>query len=145
MIVLTKELREWVGGANCDDSKRYWFLFSSLFPEILHKAYERFRSRQKREKFSNIWRIFHVPLFNAEAEFVDIIWTKVFPPCYSQSPLLTDSTPTPLSWAEVVWNWFVMSRLYTETSSLRTLKSMPRNLNEIVRSRIRLLDRFPKI
>ncbi len=84
-----------MGGANCDDSKRYWFLLLSLFPEILHKAYERVRSRQKRQKFSNIWRIFHVPLFNAEAEFVDIVGTKVFPPCYSQSPLITDSNPSP--------------------------------------------------
>ncbi len=58
---------------------------------------------------------------------------KSFPPCYSQSPLLL----RPPSWAKVVWNWFV-SKFYTETSSLRPLKIMPRNLNKIVRSWIRL-------
>ncbi len=37
-----------------------------------------------------------------------------------------------------VWNWFVMYTLYTATISLKTLKFMPRNLNEIKRSWIRL-------
>ncbi len=35
-----------------------------------------------------------------------------------------------------------MKKLYMETASLRTLKIMPRNLNEIVRSWILLLDKF---
>ncbi len=64
-------------------------------------------------------------------------WDKAlqsFPPCYTQSPLLTDS-PSPLG-----WNWFVMQTLYAGTSSLRTLKIMPRYFNEIVRSWIRLQD-----
>ncbi len=35
-------------------------------------------------------------------------WDKSFPPCYSQSPLLTDFySPLP-PWAKVVWNWFTM-------------------------------------
>ncbi len=38
----------------------------------------------------------------------------------------------PLLWAKVAWNLFVMKPLYTE--SLRTLKIIHRNLNEIVRS-----------
>ncbi len=53
--------------------------------------------------------------------------------------LLNPALPTPHPpRAKVVWNWFVMSTLYTETSSLRTLKIMCRNLNEIVCSWIRL-------
>ncbi len=35
---------------------------------------------------------------STEAEFLDVTWTTVFksfPPCYSQSPLLTDYTPPP--------------------------------------------------
>ncbi len=32
---------------------------------------------------------------------------KSLPPCYSQSPLLTNFTP-PSPWSKVVWNWFVM-------------------------------------
>ncbi len=41
-----------------------------------------------------------------------------------------DFTPPPPC-AKVVWNFFAMFTLCTETSSLRTLKIMPRNLNEI--------------
>ncbi len=40
---------------------------------------------------------------------------KVFPACYSQSPLLTGFTQP--HWAKVVWNWFVMK---TKSSSVRT-------------------------
>ncbi len=36
-----------------------------------------------------------------------------------------------------------MGKLYTEASSLRTLKIMPRNFNEIVRSWIRLPGSIP--
>jgi hypothetical protein len=65
----------------------------------------------------------------AEAEFLDVIGTnnslKSFPPCYSQSPQLTD-IPSPPPLPGVFWNWFIMSTLYTETSSLRTLKIIPR-------------------
>jgi hypothetical protein len=74
---------------------------------------------------------------------------KSFPPCYSQSPLLTDFTPCPPPhpWEKLklVCNVTIIygilksevSRLWPETSSLRTLKIMPRNLNEIVCSWIR--------
>jgi hypothetical protein len=52
------------------------------------------------------------------------------------STVLTDFTPPPpsakVSGLKLVW--FVMETLYTETSSLRTLKIMLRNLNEIVHS-----------
>jgi hypothetical protein len=54
---------------------------------------------------------------------------KSFPSCYSQSPLRTNFFPPPPP--------------PEQTSSLRTLKSMPRNLNEIVRSWIRLPVRQP--
>jgi hypothetical protein len=64
---------------------------------------------------------------------------KRFPPCYSQSPLLKSRFYSPSQWAKVVCNWFAMLTLCTETSSLRTLKIMPRNLNKIVRSWIQLL------
>jgi hypothetical protein len=73
---------------------------------------------------------------NPEAEFLDVIGTKVF-----ASHTVTSTNgfyPPPSPWAKVVWNWFVMLTLYTETSSMRTLKIMARNLNEIVRSWIRL-------
>jgi hypothetical protein len=40
-----------------------------------------------------------------------------FPPCYSQSPLLTDLTPPP-PWAKVIWNWFVIVNI-----EYRNLKS----------------------
>ncbi len=40
------------------------------------KLMKELESRQKRKKFSNIWRIFHISLFNAEAEFLDVIGTK---------------------------------------------------------------------
>ncbi len=46
---------------------------------------------------------------------------------------------SPLPWAKVVWNWFVM---YMETSSLKTLKTVLRNFNEIVSSWIHLLYSF---
>ncbi len=46
--------------------------------------------------------------------------------------------PPPLE-QKLFHNWFVMSPLDTETSSMRTLKIMPRNLSEIVPSWIRLL------
>ncbi len=57
-----------------------------------------------------------------------------FPPCYSQSPLLL---PLPLEhkWFKLVCN----VNMYMEASSLRTLNIMPGNLNETVRSWIRLL------
>ncbi len=57
---------------------------------------------------------------------------RSFPPCYSQSPLQMDSTPPPpppvsKSGLKLVCN----EKLYTETSSLRTLKIMPRNLSKM--------------
>ncbi len=58
-----------------------------------------------------------------------------FPPWYSLSTLLMDFTPPPPTleqkWFETGLQW---KKLYTETSSLRTLKIMPKNLNEIVHS-----------
>jgi len=60
------------------------------------------------------------------------------------SPLLfkvisTNEFYSPPPWTKVVWNCFVMSTSYMETSSLRSLKIMPRNLNDIVRSWMRFL------
>ncbi len=69
-------------------------------------------------------------------------WDKNFnsyPPCYSQSPLLTDLTPPPLlskNGMKLVCN----VNIAYEISSLKTLKIMPRNRNKIVHSWIRLLD-----
>ncbi len=39
--------------------------------------------------------------------------------------------PPPHPWAKVVWNWFVMQTLYTETSSLRTLNLMPKTSTKL--------------
>jgi hypothetical protein len=73
---------------------------------------------------------------HSETEFFEIIRTKVF-------RVFLLAIQSHLYW----WNllhppfekkWFETS-LDTETSSLRTLKIMPRNLNEVVRSWIRLL------
>ncbi len=76
--------------------------------------------------------------YTPEAKFLDVIVTKVlrdvFPPCYSESPLKKDFTPPPpssKSGLKLVCNVNI-------TYSLRTLKIMLRNLNEIVRSWIRL-------
>ncbi len=63
-----------------------------------------------------------------------------FPPCYAQSLLLMDFNPHPR--AKVGWNLFVIETIFTETSNLRTLKIMPRNLYKIGRSWLRLLYRF---
>ncbi len=59
-------------------------------------------------------------------------WTA---PCYSQSPLLTDFTLSPLSkiGLKLVFNVKIV-----KTSILTTLKIMPRNFNKIVRPWIRL-------
>ncbi len=56
-----------------------------------------------------------------EAEFLDVIRTKVFPLCYSHSPLLTDLSPPPPSKSglKLVSN----VKIVTETISLRTLTS----------------------
>ncbi len=73
-----------------------------------------------------------------EAEFLDVIGTKVlksFPSYYSQSHLPMDFTPThplppPLSKSglKLVCNVIIVYG----NLSLKTLKIMPRNLNEIV-------------
>ncbi len=60
-----------------------------------------------------------------------------FPPCCSQSPLITGFTSSPPlneSGLKLIWN---VNIVYG--TSQRTLKIMHRNLNEIVRSWIRLL------
>ncbi len=65
---------------------------------------------------------------HTEAEFLDIKWTKglrVFLPCYSQSPLLTDITLPHPSWAKVVWTWFVIKTLYVYRNLKSTFKIMP--------------------
>jgi hypothetical protein len=49
-----------------------------------------------RRQSRNVWEL---PCWPTEAEFLDEIWKKTsksFPPCYSQSPLLTDPPPPPL-------------------------------------------------
>jgi hypothetical protein len=50
-------------------------------------------------------------------------WDRSFPPCYSQSALLTDFSPPPpppLPWAKVVWNWFVMWTLNIVCGNLKS-------------------------
>jgi hypothetical protein len=74
-------------------------------------------------------------------------WDKSlnFPLCYSQSPQITDVLPpSPLgkSGLKLVCD---VNILYTGTSSLRTLKSMSRNPNEIVCSGMRLLDKLSDV
>ncbi len=67
-----------------------------------------------------------------------------FPPCYSQSSLLAEFNPTHLlskNGLKLVCN----VNLCTKTSNLRTLKIMPSNLNEILRSWIRLLVKYLKM
>jgi hypothetical protein len=59
---------------------------------------------------------------------LDVIGTKNFPPCYSQSPLLTDPPALSKSGLKLVCNVNIACT-YTETSSLKTLKIMPRNLD----------------
>ncbi len=82
-------------------------------------------------------------LYNPEAEFLDVIGQKSSEFSFMLFTVTSANRfypPPPAPWAKVVSNWFVMQSLYTETSSLGTLKIMPRNLNEIVCSRIWLLD-----
>jgi hypothetical protein len=59
---------------------------------------------------------------------------KIFPPCYSQSPLLMDLTPPPPSqqkWFETgVCNVSIVKGNQTSENS----QDYPRNLNDIVRS-----------
>jgi hypothetical protein len=78
-------------------------------------------------------RIFSTIALFSRGRILERNWDKSlksFPSCYSQSPLLTDFTsPTP--WSEMVRNIVY--------GNLRTFKIMPRNLNVIVRSWIRLL------
>ncbi len=81
------------------------------------------------------------PKHNPEAEFLNVICSKssefsslLHTVTYSQSPLLIlPPPPHPLEqkWVEIS---LLCKTLYKETSSLRILKIMPRNLNEILRS-----------
>ncbi len=67
----------------------------------------------------------------SRGRILERIWDKSlksFPPCYSQSPLLTDSHP-PLSKSGLKLVCNVNIVYSTEISSLRTLKIIPRNLN----------------
>jgi hypothetical protein len=81
-------------------------------------------------QFFDIW---------TEAKFLDVIGQKseVFSSLLFRVISTKGFSPPP-PWSKVVWNWFVMQTLDTETSNLRSLKIMPRNLNEIVRSWTRL-------
>ncbi len=55
-----------------------------------------------------------------------------FPPCYSQSPLLTDLPPPPTPrLSKSCLKLVCKVILFPKTSSLRTLKIMARNLNEL--------------
>ncbi len=74
-----------------------------------------------------------------EAKFWGVIGTKilrVFSLLFTVTSTNGFYAPSPPPTTKVAWNWFVT--WYPETSSLRTLKIKPRNLNEIVRSWIRL-------
>ncbi len=62
---------------------------------------------------------------------------KSFPPCYSQSPLLTDCTPPPPLEQENGLKLVCNVNIVQWNPSLRSLKIMPRNLNEIECSWIR--------
>jgi hypothetical protein len=102
----------------------------------------------------------------SEAKFLDEIQTKVwtsFPPCYSRSPLYSlpwdfyfFKLTQPLTVSTVQFLYTEKEKggkpdrkpyllpyslkIHTETSSLRTIKILPRNLNKIVCSWIRLLE-----
>ncbi len=70
-------------------------------------------------------------IYCTEAELLKVIWTKSyeFSTFYSQSPLLTDFTPPPLSKSGL--------KLVCSVNNVQgNLKSeiMPRNLNDIVTS-----------
>ncbi len=83
----------------------------------------------------NIKAHLHTEHYNPErrvlrGEFLVIIGTNVLR-VFLLAILSHINPPPPLPRAKVVWNWFVLKALYTETSSLRTLKIMPRNLNEM--------------
>ncbi len=81
---------------------------------------------------------------------------KSFPPSFSKSPLQLCLKFLSCSLFRISFSYFTLWRrkeenhtlvpmvweIYTETSSLRTLKFMPRNLNKIVRSWIWLQDRW---
>jgi hypothetical protein len=74
-------------------------------------------------------------LGSTEAEFLDVIRTKVLRGFLLaiQRHLYEEIFTPPPPWEKVVWNCFVILEL-------RTLKIMPRNLNQIVLSWIRLLQ-----
>ncbi len=66
---------------------------------------------------------------------------RCFASCYSQPPLLMDFTPPPPPPSKSGLKLVCNEKIFMETSSLRTLKIMPRNLNKIVCLRFRLLNR----
>ncbi len=82
-----------------------------------------------------------------EAEFLDVIGTNVLR--VSSLLFTVNSTngfyspPPRPPWVKIFWNWFVMLTLYSETSSLETLKIMPRNLNEIGSHEFCFREGFP--
>ncbi len=108
-------------------------------------------------KFNVKNSLFQAVLFTAISWFLSVLdrsdtrgrihrrnWDKSlkrFPPCYSQSPLLIDFTPPPPPPDKSGWKLACNVNIVQVygNSSLRTLKIMPRNLNEIVRSWIWLL------
>jgi hypothetical protein len=109
----------------------YIFLICNTFNIITTKPFIRREHEGNTENENNVYVVFKLSKDN-------------FPPCYSQSYILTDFNPTPLlskSGLKLVCN----VNLYTKTSNLRTLKIMPSNLNEILRSWIRLLVKYLKL
>ncbi len=76
----------------------------------------------------------------SEAEFLNVIGTKVcksFPPCYSQSPLLTDDTPPPSPPSKSGLNHVCYVNIVYD--NLKSENSQD-YANEIVHSWIRLLE-----
>ncbi len=100
-------------------------------------------AKAEKKKWSGSWKCFALPavlrpnswtqMGQKSEEFSFLLFTVISTNGFCPTP------PPPR--AIVGWNWFVMLTLYVyaETSSLRILKIVPRNLNKIGSSWIRLL------
>jgi hypothetical protein len=87
-----------------------------------------------REDLGPAWPSSHLSLC-PEAKFLDVIGTKVFLlaiPRHQYQRNLPPPPPPEQNGLKLVCNVNIVQ--YMETSSLGTLKIMPRNLNKIVRS-----------